>query len=197
MRHPIRSLLLVLAATALLAATAASPAASEPESGTTAPLPVEQPEPSRPEPGGDATASFRDIIAPFWPGRSCVFEARAHNPHKSGTDASGHSSWEDNSENSGDCPARAEVTVELQARMCLAEYPNICDWVNHGTKTMSRYSEKQVSVRYPCHTTTRTFWRTKTTVRVRISWWFDKTDTATNEKPLNCRPSGPPGRQLS
>lgn len=133
MRHPIRNLLLVLAATALLAATAAPPAVSEPRLDATASPTVEQPEPSRPDLDRNAPTFFRDIIAPLWPGRSCVFEARAHNPHKSGNDASGHSSWDDNSEHSGDCPAKADVKVELQVWAC-GERSGRCRWVTRGGK---------------------------------------------------------------
>ena len=184
MRHPFRNLLLVLATAALLAATAATPtAASEPGPDPATPPPGEQPESSQPGPR-DASRSLRDIIAPFWPGRSCTFEARAHNPHPSGRDASGHGSWE----TPGNCPARADVTVELQARWCLERLPFVCGWITVGTKTENNRPEEQVPVHYRCHTTEDTMWRTKTTVRVRISWWFDKRDTATNVKNVNCRP---------
>ena len=186
MRHPFRNLLLVLATAALLAAATASPtAASEPGPDAATPPSGEQPESSQPGPR-DAFRSLRDIIAPFWPGRSCTFEARADNPHPSGRDASGHGAWEDNS--SDNCPARADVTVELQARWCLEGYWLICDWITVGTKTENNRPDEQVAVHYRCHTTEDTTWRTKTTVRVRISWWFDKRDTDTKVKNVNCRP---------
>lgn len=163
MRHPIRNLLLVLAATALLAATAAPPAVSEPESGTTAPPPGEQPEPSRPEPGRDAPASFRDIIAPLWPGQSCTFRARADNPHESGDDVSGHGAWVNTSRPSTNCPSQAEVTVEIQAFACWEEGPltGNCVWIPQGSDTDTVYSKEQVSVHFRCHTTEETTWRTK------------------------------------
>lgn len=189
MRRPFRNLLLALATAALLAATAAAPtAASEPEPDATAP-PVEQPEPSRSSPGRDATASFRDIfIAPFWPGRSCTFRARPDDPHLSSNheDASGHGAWLDTSDNN--CPATADVTVELQARWCQEGFFRVCGWITVGTKTESKSSGDQVPVHYRCHTTEETTWRTRVTVRVRISWWFDKRDTRTNVKNVPCRP---------
>lgn len=186
MRHLSRNLLLVLATAALLAATAATPtAASEPSPDAATPPPGEQPESSQPGPR-DVFRSLRDIIAPFWPGRSCTFKARADNPHPSGNDASGHGAWVDRS--SGDCPSEADVTVELQARWCQEGFFCVCDWTTVGTKTESKRSGEEVPVHYECHTTERTGWRTKTTVRVRISWWFDKKDTDTKVKNVNCRP---------
>lgn len=198
MRHPFRNLLLVLATAALLAATAATPtAASEPGPDAATPPPGEQPESSQPGPR-DAFRSLRDIIAPLWPGRSCTFEAKSHNPHMSTTvsgDVSGHGEWVNTSDPLTNCPSRAEVTVEIQAFACWEEglLTGNCVWIPQGTKTESKYSGQQVAVHYRCHTTERTTWRTKTTVRVPISRWFDKRATHVKVEPVNCRPPRIPG----
>ena len=62
-----------------------------------------------------------------------------------------------------------------------------------GTKSKSVYSSHtgwagvQVPVHIPCNSFEATTWRTRVTVVVNISWWFDKRATHENEKDINCR----------
>lgn len=124
----------------------------------------------------------------FWPGRSCTFEAKADNPHLSSNklDASGKGAWV----NASNCPNEADVTVELQAYICTEIlFYRSCDWVTVGSNAGSKIPEDRVIARYPCLTKDEASWRTKVTVRVPISRWFDKTDTDTNVKNFNCRVS--------
>jgi len=66
------------------------------------------------------------------------------------------------------------------------QYPYTCDWVTQQTESYRKYSGKQVAVHVPCTTFTSKSWRTVTHVKVPIRGWFDKKDTATNHKVIQC-----------
>ncbi len=166
------NLSLVLAAVVLLGTATSSASASSPELDE-----VEQPSPSTPDP---------DVHAQSWPGRSCTFRAEAHDPHRSGNDASGHGNWVNTSNPRSHCPSKAFVTVKLQAWLCMDQYPYTCKWVTQATRAHWKYSGQQVAVHFPCTTSQSASWRTYTKVKVPISGWFDKYDTATNEKVVRC-----------
>lgn len=113
-----------------------------------------------------------------WPGRRCTFYARADNVHMSTTvdgDISAHGAWVDTSNNG--CPSSATVTVELQA-LVQFEPSGETEWVTVNEEAASRRSRKRLPNHYPCYSTESTAWQSKVTVKVRISWWLDKKDTA-------------------
>lgn len=170
----------LLAAAAILVVAAAAPATAAASTGRSKHAESDE---------SGAGAAEPDAGAAFWPGRKCKFKARAHNPHKSsnGVDASGHGNWENTSKNKSDCPDKAEVTVELQAYMCRQVlFWWDCSWQTMAEKTAHKYSKRQVPVHYPCHSDSEAGWRTKVTVRVSISGWFDKTAVAYNSKNFKC-----------
>lgn len=139
----------------------------------------------------------KSLTGRFWPGRSCVFEARADNPHPSTDrntglpDASGHGAWVNKSRPLSNCPDEAEVSIELQARGCwyVGDVPINCRWVTLASDSGDRYSEQQIAVHAPpCDTLQDTLWRTKVTVKVRVSRWLDKRDAEENRQTIACRP---------
>ena len=164
---------LVLATVVLLGTATSSASASGPELDD-----VEQPQPG--DPDLDETLSL-------WPGQSCTFKARAHNPHRSGNDASGHGSWENTSNPASNCPNTALVRVQLQAWQCHPYNPFDCSWYTRAERTQTKYSGQRVAVHYPCNTFETASWRTRVTVKVIISGWFDKRNTRSNVKNVDCR----------
>ena len=176
------SLLLVLAPVALLS-TATSPAsASGQEPGE-----VEQPQPDNPEPDDpEPDDPEPDKTLDLWPGQSCTFYARADNPHRSGNNASAHGAWVNTSNPASNCPNTAQVKVQLQAWQCHPYNPFDCSWYTRAERTHTKYSEQQVTVRYPCSTFEEAGWRTRVTVKVTISGWFDKWNTRSNAKNIKC-----------
>ncbi len=170
------SLLLVLAPVVLLS-TATSPAsADEPELDE-----IEQPEPSEPDLDPDLDDGFL-----LWPGQSCTFYARADDPHRSGNDASGHGAWVNTSNPASNCPDTALVKVQLQAWQCHPYNPFDCSWYTRAERIHTKYSKQQVTVRYPCRTFEGAGWRTRVTVKVTISGWFDKWNIRSNVRNIEC-----------
>ena len=80
-------------------------------------------------------------------------------------------------------------STSLQALRCESTNPFSCGWVTQGIRSHTKYANQQVPVHYECHTNVSTSWRTYVTVKVIISGWFDKKDTDTNVKSVNCRPA--------
>ena len=80
--------------------------------------------------------------------------------------------------------------MKLQAERCTVYSATwvYCRWVTMAEKTQTKFAEQQVPVHYTCHTNESTRWRTHVKVKVRISWWFDKTDRDTDVGSVNCRP---------
>ena len=170
----------VLATVGLVVATVTPVAADEPKPSQVAgETQSDEPTPSESRGGSQPRQ---------WPGRNCDFDARAHDPHLSGGDASGHGSWVNTSNPRSECPSRARVTVRLEAKKCQYTNPLNCFWKTVKETTIMRYAKQQVAVHYPCHTTESTWWRTRVNVRVAIDGWFDKWDSDTNVRKLNCRP---------
>lgn len=128
-----------------------------------------------------------DTVLNLWPGQSCTFFARADNPHVSGGDASGHGAWVNTSNPASNCPNTALVRVQLQSWQCHPYNPFDCSWYTRAERTQTRYSGQQVAVHYPCNTLETAGWRTRVTVKVIISGWFDKWNTRSNVKNISCR----------
>lgn len=182
MRYPLR-IVQHLAATAVLLAVVATPAgASESELAEIAPDDGKQATSTGP---GSEDAEGAAYAA--W--NSCAFRARADDPHRSGSDASGHGAWVRDSVDPDDCPARIKVKVELQAYLCeeLFGVILICGWETVGSKTELKYERQQVSVHVPCRTFEEASWRTKVTASIHRKFWFDITRTDVNEDELYCR----------
>jgi hypothetical protein len=121
-----------------------------------------------------------------WPGQSCTFRARPDNPHVSGGDASGHGAWENTSNPASNCPNTALVKVELQVWGCHPYNPFDCNWFTRAQRTQTKYSGQQVAVHYPCSTSDFAGWRTRVTVKVIISGWFDKWNTRSRVRNIAC-----------
>lgn len=121
-----------------------------------------------------------------WPGRSCEFEAQAHRVHPStfrGTRyASVHAYW---NHLDGDCPARATVTANLQAKLCADELGNNC-WYQTMRSESRRLrpgggTNHETVAKYPCASSNRAHWRVYVVVKVEIDNWFDKYATFTSD----------------
>ena len=139
---------------------------------------VEQPQPG--DPDLDETLSL-------WPGQSCTFIVRPDDPHVSEGDASGHGAWVNTSNPASNCPNTARVRVQLQAWQCHPYNPFDCGWYTRAERTQTRYSGQQVAVHYPRDTFETAGWRTRVTVKVIISGWFDKWDTRSKVRNIDCR----------
>ncbi len=183
-------LLLSAVTIALITVTlSASTAASEPEAGSFENVESDNPDTGHSEQGDWISPEHYGARAAIWPGRNCKFDARAHWPHHSGNDASGHGNWENTSNPRGRCPSRAYVTVHLQSWGCLQVFPYTCHWRTQLTKTQYVRSRDQVPVHVPCELREPGSWRTRTVVKVPISGWLDKWDTDISPSiQLNCRP---------
>ena len=138
---------------------------------------VEQPQPSK---------SALDDDPRRWPGQSCTFFARPDYPHVSGNDASGHGAWVNTSNPASNCPNTAQVRVQLQVWQCHPYNPFDCSWYTRAERTQTRYSGQRVAVHYPCSTLETAGWRTRVTVKVIISGWFDKWNTRSKVRNISC-----------
>lgn len=120
-----------------------------------------------------------------WPGSSCQFEARAHRVHPStirGTSyASVHAYW---NHLDGDCPARAVVTANLQAKLCTDELGNNCwyqtMWSESRRVRPGGGTNHETVAKYACASTNRAHWSVYVVVKVEIDNWLDKYATYTS-----------------
>lgn len=190
MRFPLAKCLMLAVTVVLTAVTmSASTAASEPEAALFDHVGSNYSDVGDSEQGEWVIPDHYDAQAAVWPGRNCKFQARAHWPHHSGTDVSGHGNWANTSNPSSRCPDLAYVTVHLQSWGCLQVFPYTCHWRTQATKSQYMRSGDQVPVHVPCELREPGSWRTYTVVKVPISGWLDKWDTDTSPSTrLNCRP---------
>lgn len=129
----------------------------------------------------------------MWPGRSCEFEAQAHRVHpstvKGKRHASVHAYW---NHLSGECPARATVTANLQAKLCADESGNNCWYQTMVSKTrrlrLGGGTNHETVAKYRCGSSNQAHWRVYVVAKVEIDNWFDKYATYTSDPVrLPCR----------
>ncbi|HWK20940.1 MAG TPA: hypothetical protein VNR37_09275 [Microbacteriaceae bacterium] len=138
----------------------------------------------------DTTESTVPVVTPFYAWWGCDWDAVSDYPHVSSGQASVHGYWV---YNSGDCPATATVTVNLQALWCSGMWG--CSWYTLATDVAigvypGSGTGHWATPHSPCATTSVVGWRGSVFVEPTDFWhpygWTDGTP-----QNLSCSPPDP------
>ena len=127
------------------------------------------------------------VVTPRYEWWGCEWDAKADNPHVTAGEASVHGYW---LYKSGDCPATADVTVNLQALGCSTFG---CTWITQATDTATAVTPGSGTGHWAtphraCANSNLVGWRGEVWVSL-ADFWHPYGGTAGPELNLNCSPA--------